>query len=90
MCAVRYLLAHAKELNVNPNRIGAVGVSAGARLSMMLVAMDSSDAMEGDGGNPDQSSKVQAVVSFVGPVNLVREDPTETQTQILEAFLEAS
>ena len=86
-CAVRYLRAHAKELNIDPQRIGAMGISAGAHLSMMLGAMDSADAMEGDGGNPEQSSKVQAVVSFVGPVNLAREDYTETQTQILEAFL---
>jgi acetyl esterase/lipase len=86
-CAVRYLRAHAKELNIDPQRIGAMGVSAGAHLSLMLGTMDSADGMEGDGGNPDQPSKVQAVVSFVGPVNLVREDYTETQTQILEAFL---
>jgi len=69
-CAVRYLRAHAKELNIDPKRIGAMGVSAGAHLAMMLGAMDSADAMEGDGGNPEQPSKVQAVVSFVGPVNL--------------------
>lgn len=86
-CAVRYLRAHAKELNIDPKRIGAMGVSAGAHLAMMLGAMDSADAMEGDGGNPEQPSKVQAVVSFVGPVNLAREDYSETQTQILTAFL---
>jgi acetyl esterase/lipase len=86
-CAVRYLRAHSKELNIDPQHIGAMGVSAGAHLSMMLGALDSSDGMEGDGGNPEQPSKVQAVVSFVGPVNLAREDYTETQTQILEAFL---
>jgi acetyl esterase/lipase len=86
-CAVRYLRAHAKELHIDPARIGAVGISAGAHLSMMLGAMDSADGMEGDGGNPDQPSKVQAVVSYVGPVNLVIDNYTETQTQILTAFL---
>lgn len=86
-CAVRYLRAHAKELNIDPERIGAMGISAGAYLAMMLGALDSADGMEGDGPNPQQSSKVQAVVSFVGPVNLAREDYTETQTQILDAFL---
>ncbi len=29
-CAVRCLRAHAKELNIDPDRIGAVGLSAGA------------------------------------------------------------
>jgi acetyl esterase/lipase len=86
-CAVRYLRAHAKELNIDPQHIGALGGSAGAHLAMMLGALDSSDGMEGDGGNPEQPSKVQAVVSFVGPANLVMTDYTDTQTQILEAFL---
>src|SRR3990172_7061145 len=34
--SVRYLRAHAKELNIDPQRIGAMGISAGAHLSMML------------------------------------------------------
>ncbi|HVU89551.1 MAG TPA: alpha/beta hydrolase [Pirellulales bacterium] len=86
-CAVRYLRAHADELNVDPTRIGAYGVSAGAHLAMMLGALDPADAMEGDGGNLEQPSKVQAVVSFVGPVNLAGENYTPTQVQILSAFL---
>jgi acetyl esterase/lipase len=87
-CAVRYLRAHAKELNIDPQRVGATGISAGAHLSMMLGVMDSADGMEGDGGNAGQPSKVQAVVSYVGPVNLVIDNYTETQTQILTAFLQ--
>jgi acetyl esterase/lipase len=86
-CAVRYLRAHAKELNIDPMKIGAYGVSAGAYLAMMLGALDSADAMEGDGGNLEQPSKVQAVVSYVGPVNLAGENYTPTQVQILTAFL---
>ncbi len=86
-CAVRYLRANAEQLKIDPKRIGAMGISAGAHLSMMLGALDSSDGMEGEGGNPDQSSKVQAVVSYVGPVNLARPSYTDTQTQILENFL---
>ena len=85
-CAVRHLRANAEALNIDPDRIGAIGVSAGAHLAMMLGTMDSADGMEGEGGNPDQSSKVQAVVSFVGPVNLVMPSYTETQERILEAF----
>ena len=79
--------AHANELNIDPMRIGAYGVSAGAHLAMMLGALDSADAMEGDGGNLEQPSKVQAVVSYVGPVNLAGENYTQTQVQILTAFL---
>lgn len=73
-CAVRWMRAHADELGVDPTRIGAIGGSAGAHLSMLLGTMDSSDGCEGEGGWADESSKVQAVVSYFGPVDL-----TETE-----------
>jgi len=85
--AVRYLRANAKELHIDPAKIGAVGGSAGAHLSMMLGTLDTGDGMEGEGGNPEQSSKVQAVVSFVGPVDMVRDSYNPAQTTILTAFL---
>jgi acetyl esterase/lipase len=71
-CAVRWVRAHADELGVDPNRIGALGQSAGAHLAMLLGVMDSADGLEGDGGWGDQSSKVQAVVSYFGPVDLTK------------------
>ena len=37
---------------------------------MMLGTMDKADGLEGTGGNLDQSSKVQAVVSYFGPTDL--------------------
>lgn len=70
-CCVRWLRAHAGDLKLQPDKIGAVGFSAGAHLSMMLGVMDKEDGLEGDGGWADQSSKVQAVVSYFGPTNLV-------------------
>ena len=85
-CAVRWLRSVAKERNIDPDRIGAVGMSAGAHLAMMLGTMNPGDGMEGDGGNADRPSGVQAVVSFVGPCNLVGEYP-DVSTQILERFL---
>ncbi len=87
-CAVRYLRSVAKERHIDPDKIGAVGMSAGAHLAMMLGTMGSSDGLEGDGGNADRPSKVQAVVSFVGPCNLVGEFP-EISTQILQGFIGA-
>ncbi len=73
-CAVRYLRAHADKYKLDPDRIGAVGFSAGAHLSMMLGTMDAGDGFEGDGGWPDHSSKVQAVVAFFGPTQLGADD----------------
>lgn len=69
-CAVRWMRAHAEELGVDPERIGAIGESAGGYLSMMLGTLDADDGMEGEGGWADQPSKVQAVVSFYGPTDL--------------------
>lgn len=85
-CAVRWLRAHAKELNVNPDRIGAIGVSAGGHLAMMLALMNKEDGLEGAGGWADQSSKVQAAVSFVGPTNFTVDFPPTT-TQILKTWI---
>lgn len=85
-CAVRYLRSVAKDRHIDPDKIGAIGMSAGAHLAMMLGTMDTSDGLEGDGGHSDQPSKVQSVVSFVGPCNLVGEFP-EMSNQILASFV---
>jgi acetyl esterase/lipase len=74
-CAVRWMRAHATELNIDPNRIGALGASAGGHLVMMLGSMDTADGLEGEGGWQDQSSKVQSVVAYFGPTNLASEYP---------------
>ncbi len=85
-CAVRWMRAHADELHIDAAKIGAVGGSAGAHLALMLGVMDKEDGLEGDGGWSDQSSKVQAVVSYVGPVNLLSDVP-EVSQGILKNFL---
>ncbi len=69
-CATRWMRAHADELGLDADHLGAMGHSAGAHLSMILGTMDSGDGLEGEGGWSDQSSKVQAVVSYFGPVDL--------------------
>jgi acetyl esterase/lipase len=62
--AVRYLRANAKIFNVDPDHIGVMGESAGGYLALMLGMTDPKDNLEGNGGSPDVSSRVQAVVSF--------------------------
>ena len=86
-CAVRYLRAHAEEYGIDPERFGAIGFSAGAHLSMMLGVTDKSDGLEGDGGSPDQSSKVQAVVAFFGPTDLLAVDIPKEVLGILKEFI---
>jgi acetyl esterase/lipase len=89
-CAVRFLRANAEKYGIDKDRIGAVGFSAGAHLSMMLGAMDKEDGLEGEGGNPDQSSKVNAVVSWFGPTDLTTPDWPEVSGKILVKFIGGS
>lgn len=67
--AVRWLRAHAEEYHVNPDKIGAVGFSAGGHLSSMLGCVDPDAELEGT-EYLDQSSKVQVVVNWFGPCDI--------------------
>ncbi len=64
--AVRYLRANAGKLGINPEKIAAMGGSAGGTLALFLGVSGNVPEFEGDGGNAAQSSRVQAVVSFYG------------------------
>jgi acetyl esterase/lipase len=67
--AIRWLRANAKQYNVDPDRIGAIGFSVGAHLACLLGVTEKTDGLEGE-GFADQSSAVQVVVSFFGPTDL--------------------
>jgi acetyl esterase/lipase len=89
--AVRWLRANAKTYKINPDRVGAIGFSAGAHLACLLGVTNKDDDLEGKGGNADQSSRVQCVVSFFGPTDLTRDDWTkEVEDNILVPFLGAT
>ena len=68
--AVRWLRANAATYKIDPDRIGAVGFASGGHLACLLGVTGKEDGLEGMGGNADQSSRVQAVVSFFGPTDL--------------------
>ena len=69
--AVRWLRAHAKDYGLDPNRFGAWGSSAGGHLVALLGT--TGDVKEFDAGsNLEISSRVQAVVDFFGPTDLLR------------------
>jgi acetyl esterase/lipase len=70
--AVRWLRANAKKYRINPERVGAIGLSAGAHLACLLGVTRKEDGLEGEGGNADESSAVQSVVSFFGPTDLTQ------------------
>ncbi len=71
-CAIRYLRAHAKKLNIDPNRIGVWGPSAGGHLVALLGTSGSAEELEGKGGWQDQSSRVQAVCDWYGPTDFTK------------------
>ena len=50
--------------------IGAWGGSAGGHLVSLLGVTDGDEGLEGDGGYPGVSSRVQAVVDMFGPTDL--------------------
>ncbi len=71
--AVRWLRAHAGEYNLNPDRFGAWGSSAGGHLAALLGT--SGDLTTFDtGGNLKVSSRVQAVCDYYGPSDFLAED----------------
>ena len=85
--AVRWLRAHAKDYNLDPDHIGAYGNSAGGHLAMLLgMAGNGRDTREGDGPYQDQSSLVQAVVSDSGPIDLIDQHRRGALRQVCEAL----
>ncbi len=89
-CAVRFLRVNAEKYGLDPARIGAVGFSAGAHLSMMLGVMGKEDGLEGEGGHADQPSQVNAVASYFGPTDFVTAEYPEASRKIVVAFLGGS
>jgi acetyl esterase/lipase len=71
--AVRWLRLNAAQYGLDPNRFAAWGESAGGHLSAMLGT--TADAKEFEvGENLTASSRVQAVVDFFGPTDLLQMD----------------
>jgi acetyl esterase/lipase len=71
--AVRWLRANASRFNLDAERIGVFGASAGGHLAAMLGT--TSDRPEFEGlyhGNPQFSSKVKIVVDMFGPTDLLK------------------
>jgi acetyl esterase/lipase len=69
-CAIRWLRAHAEKYQLDPERIGAVGFSGGGTLALLLALAPANKDLEGDGGHANQSSRLQAVVSYFAPTDL--------------------
>jgi acetyl esterase/lipase len=64
--AVRWLRANARQYNINPDKIGVWGTSAGGHLAALLGTSANAPELEGKGGSNHYSSSVQAVVDLFG------------------------
>lgn len=70
--AVRFLRANAMKFNINPEKVGAWGSSSGGHLAALLGTSGGLAKLEGKEGNQDRSSRVQAVVDWYGPTDLLQ------------------
>ena len=73
--AIRFIKANAKKYQLNPNKIAVWGGSAGGHLSAMVGVTSHLSLFEHPQlGNIEQSSAVQAVVDWFGPINFLTMD----------------
>ncbi len=85
--AVRWLKANAKKYKVDPDRIGAIGFSAGGHLALMLGLTGPADGLEGDVAANSPDSRVRAVVNYFGPTDLAASDLPEISKPLVKDFL---
>jgi acetyl esterase/lipase len=69
--AVRWLRANADKYQIDPERIGVVGDSAGGHLAQFLGVTGGVKEFEGE-ENPVQSSRVTCVVNYYGPSDFTK------------------
>jgi acetyl esterase/lipase len=71
--AVRWLRANAAQYNLDVNRFGVWGSSAGGHLVALLATSSAVNALEDYSmGNANQTSKVQAVIDWYGPTDFLQ------------------
>lgn len=68
--AVRFLRANATRFQIDPNRIGAVGGSAGGHLVGLMATAPHVKEFQGSGGHAGVSSRLQAAIVMAGPLEL--------------------
>jgi len=75
--AVRFLRANAKQYGIDSDHIGAVGLSAGGHLTALLATSHGVKELEGQGGNADFSSAIQAAVPLGAQTDLLSQRTRE-------------
>ncbi|HMP17657.1 MAG TPA: alpha/beta hydrolase [Gemmatales bacterium] len=90
-CAVRFLVAQAGKYQIDTDRIGVFGGSAGGHLALMLGLTTKEDGLEGQGDllpeYADKPSRVHAVVNLFGPSDLLQGNWEPAVEPLLVDFL---
>jgi acetyl esterase/lipase len=86
-CAVRYLRAYAKQLHIDPDRIGTWGHSAGGHLAALLGTAGPSAGWD-TGAYRKYPSRVEAVADLSGPANLVTMSTQGVSGAVKNTFIE--
>lgn len=79
---IRWLRAHAKEYNINPDKIGVTGFSSGGHLAALLGTSGGDAFLEGKGGYQEYSSIVQAVADHFGPTDFLKMNDSDLEDRI--------
>jgi acetyl esterase/lipase len=74
--AVRWMKANAQHYNIDTTKIVVLGFSAGGTLAVFLGTTNGNNKFEGEGGNKNHSSDVQAIVDIDGILDFT--DPAES------------
>ena len=93
--AVRFLRANAGNYGIDTDNIGAIGLSAGGHLAALLATSGGVKALEGEGGNADFRSTIQAAVPMGAQTDLLSQrtreiSAVEGRGQIWRQFLGGS
>ncbi len=71
--AIRWIKANAEKYNLDPDKIGVWGTSAGGHLVAVLGTSGGVEAMDGSlGPHTDQSTNVACVADFFGPTDFLK------------------
>jgi acetyl esterase/lipase len=89
-CALRVLRARAADYHLAPDRVAALGYSAGGHLASLLGTGATLGELDAGGCDAGGDARVQAVVSYAGPQDLRVNGPyTREQADLVTNFLGA-
>ncbi|MBN2579447.1 MAG: prolyl oligopeptidase family serine peptidase [Pirellulales bacterium] len=80
--AVRFVRRRSGDYGIGPDRMGAVGGSAGATLAALLAVTGDDKEFDVKGGDAERSSRIQAAVGIAGVYDFVARFTEERQRSI--------